>query len=195
MIVQTAPIFVAFGSFILLKEKPSTHLWIGIAVTIAGGIIIGASDLGQGKNNLIGDMLALLGSLGLAGYWLAGRRLRKKIDILCYASVVYSSAAIVLIALALASGASFFPYPRQTLLYLILIAVVPQVIGHTSFNYGLRFLSAPVISVLVLGEPAGATILAYFILNERLSILKIVGAFIILIGVYLTARSENQLSE
>ena len=164
-------------------------LWVGICITIVGGLIIGLEDFSFEKADLRGDALALAGAVGLAGYWLAGRHLRKKISTLHYAAVVYGSSGIILLSLALLSGASLYPYTGKTLLYLLLIALVPQVIGHTSFNFGLKFISAPVLSVLVLGEPVGAILLAYFILGEHLSAIKIIGGAIVLLGVYATAKS------
>ncbi|MCR4438686.1 MAG: DMT family transporter [bacterium] len=189
VLVQTAPIFVALGSRLLLRESVPPLLWLGIGLAMLGGIIIAGQDWGLGVDTLRGDLLALAGAVGAAGYWLAGRRLRATIGILHYAAVVYSTAAILLTALALLSGARLWPYPTSTLLLLLLIGLVPQVIGHTSFNYGLRFLPASVVSVLVLGEPVGATVLAYFILAETVSATKALGGMVILAGVYLTARA------
>ena len=187
----TSPIFVALGSYFILKEKLRLLLLAGIVSTIVGGILMGSADAGVGDNKLFGDVLAIIGAVGLAGYWLAGRHLRSKIGILPYVSVVYSAAAVLLILLAVISGGSFYPYPPTTFLYLLLIAIVPQVIGHTSFNFSLRFLSAPVVSALVLGEPIGATILAYFILDESISSQKAIGACLVLVGVYFAARGET----
>ncbi|MBC7187025.1 MAG: DMT family transporter [Calditrichaeota bacterium] len=189
VLVQTAPIFVALGSRFILRESVQPLLWLGIGLAMAGGVVIASQDWGSGVDTLQGDLLALAGAVGAAGYWVAGRRLRATIGILHYAAVVYSTAAILLTALALFSGARLGPYPANTLLLLLLIGLVPQVIGHTSFNYGLRFLPASVVSVLVLGEPVGATVLANFILGESVSATKALGGIVILAGVYLTARA------
>jgi drug/metabolite transporter (DMT)-like permease len=190
VLVQTAPIFVALGSYVLLRETPRPLTGVGILLAFLGGFVIAGNDRGSSPETLRGDLLALAGAIGAAGYWVAGRRLRTTIGILPYAAVVYTTAAILLTALAVATGARLWPYPRHTLLLLFLIGMVPQVIGHTSFNYGLRFLSASVVSVLVLGEPVGATLLAYFILGEPVSAMKAAGGITILLGVYLAARAE-----
>ncbi len=191
VLVQTAPIFVALGSYLVLREPPRPLMLVGIALAMLGGLVIAGHDRTSGQDPLRGDVLALAGAIGAAGYWLAGRRLRATIGILPYAAVVYSTAAVLLTSLALCTGTPLWPYPNRTLLLLLLIGVVPQVIGHTSFNYGLRFLSASVVSVLVLGEPVGATLLAYFILGEPVSATKAIGGIAILLGVYLTARAES----
>lgn len=191
VLVQTAPILVALGSYFLLGETPRPLTLIGIALAVLGGLVIASHDRGSGHDPLRGDLLALAGAIGAAGYWLAGRRLRATIGIFPYAAVVYSTAAIVLTLLALCTGVRLWPYPSRTLFLLFLIGLVPQVIGHTSFNYGLRFLSASVVSVLVLGEPVGATVLAYFVLGEPVSATKAIGGMAILMGVYLTARAES----
>ncbi len=189
-LVQTAPIFVALGSYLLLREGPNRMQSLGIILAILGGFAIAGHDFSLGARNLRGDLLAVAGAVGAAGYWLAGRHLRTSIGILPYAAVVYSTAAVLLTSLAIITGAPLWPYPARTLLLLILIALVPQVIGHTSFNYGLRFLSASAVSVLVLGEPVGATILAYLVLDEPVSAVKALGGIITMSGVYLTARAE-----
>ena len=191
VLVQTSPIFVALGSVFILKERVSPLLVVGILLSVGGGVIIGLEDWGTGKNPFIGDVLALLGGVGGAGYWLAGRKLRLKVTTLQYVSVVYTTTAVVLLLISLCFRIPLHGFSGSTYLLLVLIALVPQVIGHTSFNWALRFLSASSVSVAALGEPVGASLLAYFILSEKVTNLKIVGGALILSGVYLALRSET----
>lgn len=192
VLVQSAPIFVALGSFIFLRERPSILMLLGIIIALAGSVIISAHDFSLDRNSLIGNMLAVGGAIGAAGYLLAGRKLRAEIDIFRYVTVVYSIAAVLLIVIAVASGASFVGYRPVTYLLFIAIAFIPQVIGHTTINWALKYFSATAVAVIILGEPIGASILALVILGEKIATVKIIGAAIILGGVILAIISENR---
>jgi drug/metabolite transporter (DMT)-like permease len=126
----------------------------------------------------------------VTGYLLAGRRLRQGLSLLPYISLTYSVAAAVTLVLCLFTGQRFTGYSSTTYLMFILLALVPQVIGHSAFNWALGYLSAPFVSVTILGEPVGATILAYLILNEVPTLLNLIGGAMILSGIYLASRQE-----
>lgn len=125
-----------------------------------------------------------------AGYLLIGRRLRGGISLVPYIFVVYGIAAIVLIGLMFTSGQSAIGYPPQTYVWLILLALVPQLMGHSSFNWALGYLSAAFVSITLLGEPIGSAVLAYILLDETPTILKIIGAILILAGIFVASRGE-----
>lgn len=192
VLVQSAPVFVVIGSMIFLKERPTFLMLIGIAVALAGAIVISAADFRAEHSSLIGNILAMSGALAIAGYLLIGRKLRPRIDTMIYVSVVYTSAAIVTFFLAVLSGNSFFHYNVQTFVFLAAIAFVPQVIGHTSFNWALKYFSAATVSIVALGEPIGASILALIILGERLTLLKILGGGVIIAGLCAVLISETR---
>jgi drug/metabolite transporter (DMT)-like permease len=190
VLVQSAPIFVAMGSFIFLKEKPSKLMLLGILIALAGSIIISAHDFSLDKNSLMGNLLAVAGAIGAAGYLLAGRKIRAEIDTFRYVTVVYSVTAILLLLLALLSGNSLVGYTPKTYLLLFAIAMIPQVIGHTTVNWALKYFSATAVAVIILGEPIGASFLALVILGETLSAVKIIGGVIILTGVIIAIVAE-----
>ncbi len=190
VLVQSAPIFVAMGSFIFLKEKPSKLMLLGILIAFIGSIIISAHDFSLDKNSLVGNLLAVAGAIGAGGYLLAGRKLRTEIDTFRYVTVVYSVAAILLILITLMIGNSLAGYTSKTYLLLFAIAMIPQVIGHTTVNWALKFFTATAVAVIILGEPIGASILALVILGETLSAVKIIGGLIILIGVIIAILAE-----
>lgn len=192
VLVQTAPIFVAFGAFFFLKERLSWQLIIGILITVGGGSIIGLLDVSANSDSLRGDLLAVAGAIGASGYLLIGRLLRANIDIFRYVTVVYSATSLFLIVLAFVSKTHLIGFSPLTYLLLIAIAFVPQVIGHTTINWILEYFSASAVSVIVLAEPIGATILAYFILSENVTASKISGAAVILTGVLITLQAESK---
>ncbi len=189
--VSTSPIFVGLASHSLLKERVSPQMFLGIAVSMLGGMIIGYGDLGLGARELFGDLLAIAGAVMVSGYFLVGRRLRRQLSLLSYIFLVYATAASFLVALCLLAGHPFSGYSRQTYLMFFLLAVVPQIIGHSSFNWALAYLPATFVGVSTLGEPVGSTILAYFILSEIPTLAKIGGGVLILAGIYVSSRAES----
>lgn len=189
--VATNPLFVGIASHLFTEDKVSRVMFSGIILAVLGGMIIGWDDMALGGRALWGDLLALGGAVMAAGYFLAGRRLRPKVSLLAYISLVYSMAALGALALTALAGESFTGYSSYTYLLFLLLAIGPQVIGHSSFNWALRHVSAAVVAVAILGEPVGSTILAYFILREAPTLLKIGGAALILGGIYFSLRKER----
>ena len=190
VLVATAPVFVGIGSALFLKERLSRQLIFGIFVTISGAIIISFQEFGSSENSLFGNMLALSGAIGGAGYFLIGRNLRSRINTFDYATVVYSITAIMLLAIALFMNLNMTGYAPKIFLILFLIAIIPQVIGHTSLNWSLKYVSATTVSVITLSEPISASILAFFILGEKIMVIQFIGGILILVGVSLTLKSE-----
>lgn len=193
LLVQSTPIFVAAGSVIFLKEKPMLLTVIGATIALAGSVIIGLYDFSMEQTSLTGNLLAVGGAVGAAGYILAGRKSRATIDTLRYVTVVYSLTAVFLLLIALASRAPFFDYDGRTFVLLFAIAIFPQIFGHTSFNWALKYINATTVSIILLGEPIGASLLAYFILGETLTLIKILGGMVILIGVTVVLVSEAKV--
>jgi drug/metabolite transporter (DMT)-like permease len=193
--VSTNPLFVGLASVLILRESLTRGTIAGIAVAAIGGAIIGWSDLGNaGAESVQGDLLALMGAVTVSGYLLIGRRLRKHLSLIAYISLVYSTAAIFLLALAIVMNASLFGYSWQAYALIALLAAGPQLIGHTSYNWALKYLSATFITVTLLAEPIGATILAIPLLNQNPEPIKLTGGALILVGIYLAARDESQQS-
>lgn len=193
ILVTTNPLFVALASTFILRERVSLILLLSILLAISGGIVIAWDDLEKGPEKIWGDFLALLGAVMASGYLLVGRRVRQKMELIPYVSLVYGVAAIFLIILALIKGDSFFNYPARTYLLFLLLALLPQLVGHTSLNWALKFFSATLVAVIILGEPIGATLLAYFFLAEPLTEQIFWGGALVLIGIYLAAREEAKL--
>ena len=200
VLVTTGPIWVALASWLFLREKLSRAIVVGLIVSVAGGIIVGLSDsagFGLAGSQLWGDFLALAGAWFVAGYLLIGRQLRDRMSLIAYIFIVYGSAAVLLIALGLASGASFtadaagVPYQPIGLVWLTLMALFPQLLGHSSYNYALRFLPTTYVAVVALAEPVGTSLLAFFLLNELPPPLTIVGALVILIGIAIASRPDR----
>lgn len=186
-LVGTTPLFVALFSLLVLSEPTNARLWVGILCTIVGGGFIAGTDFSFSRQALLGDGLALLGALMAAGYLLTGRAARQDLDLCTYIFGTYSTAALTLLLCCLLTGTPLLGFSRQTFLALVLLAIVPQLIGHTTFNWTLKFLSSATVAVLILGEPIGATLLAYVILGETVSVPKAVGLVVLGMGILLSS--------
>ena len=194
VLVTATPIFTAVASYLLFKEKLTVKIVLGITVSIGGSVVIGYGNWSIGTNQLLGAGLALAGALAVAGYLLIGRRLRRTTGLLSYTFVTYSSAAVLLLITALASGYSFYGYSGNTYLMFVLLALIPQILGHSSLNWSLKFMPATMVTIAVLGEPIIATILALLILNESPTYTEIIGGILILGGIFIAFKGNKRLS-
>ena len=194
VLVTISPIFVAVASFVLFREKITPRIITGIAITIIGAFTIGFNSWQLGGASVKGSILASLGALAIAGYLLIGRKLRQKMELLSYIFLTYSSAAVILLVWCFIVGGSFTGYSGETYLMFILLALVPQLLGHSSFNWSLRFMPATMVTIAVLGEPVGATILAFAILKEVPTVFEIIGGILILGGIGLAFSKNSTIS-
>ncbi len=206
VLVSTTPLFVALLGPALLGERLARLASVGLILALLGGAVVGLSDtcslsrLGlvcpplrdfvQGPA-FLGDLLALCGAFAGACYMIIGRRLRGHVSLISYIFLVYGMAALVLIAIMFAFGQTPWGYPAQAYLWFLLLALVPQLLGHSTFNWALGYLSAVFVSLTLLGEPVGSTILAYFILGEKPTVLKLFGAILILTGILAASLREQ----
>jgi drug/metabolite transporter (DMT)-like permease len=188
VLVATMPVFCGLISHFLLKERISKPLVWGIGLAITGTIIVCFQDLTRSTASLYGDILALLGAVFGAGYLIIGRRVRKEADLLSYIFPVYGVSALLLVLLSLVFRVSFTGYTAETYLLFLLLAVVPQLIGHSSFNWALRYLSASPVALVILGEPVLSTFFAWLFLKENLTGGAVVGGLLIFGGIYLAVR-------
>lgn len=200
--VSTSPLWVSLFSPIFLREPLKRNAVIGMLLALAGGILIGTGDLCRweagvvcqplteltGGRAFLGNALALLGALTVAGYFMIGRNLRARLPLVPYIFLVYSMAAIALLTVALANGLSFFGFLPSTYLWIALLAIIPQLLGHSTYNWALRYLPAAFVSIATLSEPVGSSVLAFFILGERPTFVLLIGGMFILAGVYAASQ-------
>ncbi|MCI2425190.1 DMT family transporter [Candidatus Acetothermia bacterium] len=184
VLVTTNPIFVGIGAHLFFREKTSRALLIGIVLAMAGAILIGWNGQRGGEDTLYGNFLALLGAVMASGYLLLGRRVRQSMPLINYIFILYGAATIILLSASLIMRQPLFGHNSMTYLYLLLLALIPQLLGHTTINWALRYLPASTVAVIILGEPVGATILAYFILSEGLTAMTAIGGAAVLTGIY-----------
>jgi len=198
ILVTTTPLWVALLSPLVLKEKVQRSFYVGMLFALLGGIIIALSSSckltasglvcaqsqsGINTQTIQGMLLALLGAWMASGYMLIGRKIRAETDNSQYTLVVYASAALILLFMSVFRGEKLFGYSSSAYMIFLAMALVPQTLGHSVLNYTLKFLPATVISMALLGEPIGSTILAIVFLKEIPSTLEVVGGILILIGI------------
>jgi drug/metabolite transporter (DMT)-like permease len=189
----TSPLWVAIGSWLLLRERLTRAVVYGLIIAVTGSLVIGLGDMMQaaGSASLLGNSLALVGALMVTGYWLIGRRVRGSLSLAPYVAIVYSMASVVLLIMVGGARQSLTGYDTITYVWFVLLALVPQLVGHSSFNWALARLPAVFVAVATLGEPIGATVLAYFLLGETPTTIRLLGAGLVLAGIAVTMRSQT----
>ncbi|MEX0912123.1 MAG: DMT family transporter [Gemmatimonadota bacterium] len=190
-LVATQPVWVAIFALVALGERPSSRQWAGIVIAVLGAGVIGWGDLGGGADPIRGDLLALAGAMLVAGYYVIGRNLRVGIGLWPYVGIVYGAAAVTLLLALLSTGQPVFgPYPARDWLVFLGLAAGPMMIGHTGQNWALRYLPAYAVNLTLLGEPLGATIIAWLLpaIAETPPVEAVLGGTLILTGILLGLR-------
>lgn len=219
-LVQAQPLFVVLGAWALLDERVTPGVVAGIGVALVGMATMTLGDLVlpdallllaertgfdgfaavydgpadpdlTGESPLYGDALALVAAVAAAAYVLAGRSLRQRVSLIPYVTVVYVVCAAVLLALTVARGHPLFDYPPREWTLFLGMAVVPGVFGHTVLNWALGYLESSVVSVSLLGEPVGSTLLAVVLIDEIPTPATVVGGLVVLAGISLTAKRQS----
>ena len=203
VLVNTQPIVVAILSVVWLREPPTRAQWLGIAIAMAGALIVALPDLAasaragvSGRNPFLGDILALVGAVTAGTYYVIGRRLRATLDVWSYVALVYGACFVTLVALAWTVHAQIGHQPRRELAIFVALAVGPMLLGHTALNWTLEFLPAYVVNLVLLGEPVGATLIAAFLpgIREVPSVATFVGGALVLGGVLMAARATRAVA-
>ncbi|MCJ7696326.1 MAG: DMT family transporter [Anaerolineaceae bacterium] len=208
VLVTTTPIWVAMLSPLILKEQVTKNIILGLVIAIIGGIIVSLSNvcqISQGTMScdisitsffkgkvLLGNLLALFGAFMASGYMLVGRVLRKRIDNLPYTFIVYGISALLLDLLVIIRRENLFFFSRDIYIWLFALGIIPQLLGHSIFNWALKFIPASLVSIALLGEPIGSSILAFFILREAPTLIEACGGCLILLGIILASLTTKR---
>ncbi|MFN2146087.1 MAG: DMT family transporter [Anaerolineales bacterium] len=197
VLVTTTPLWVAIAAPLTIKEPITRMIAIGLLIAMVGTFVVGLSDacafaevvmcppIGEFVQGtaFLGDLLALIGAWVAAGYVIIGRSVRERMEVVPYIFLVYGFAAIILIGMAVFSGQPLTGFSRDSYLWLALLGLVPQLIGHSIYNWSLGYLPAAFVAVTLLGEPIGTSILAFLVLDETPGWVKLVGGALILGGI------------
>lgn len=182
VLVTLQPLFAFVGTYLFYKEVITLKAIVSGLIAICGSVLISWGDFTISSKALWGDFLALLACALITAYLLLGQSVRKRLSLVTYTFVVYLISSFTLFIYVIYNHQSLYPYPMEDWVYFILLAIIPTLLGHTLFNWSLKWISTNVISMAILFEPVGATILAYFILHETINWMQFVGGLIVLFG-------------
>jgi drug/metabolite transporter (DMT)-like permease len=195
VIVTLQPLFAMVGGYFLFKERFSKGAIFGCVLAILGSVIIGWRDFQISGEALFGDILAFIAAGIITGYFFIGQSVRKDLSLVPYSVIGYGSSAIFLAIYALIQHQSFVHYSAHTWWLFFGLAFIATILGQTIFNWLLKWLSSSVISMSILGETIGTCILAYFILDEMITLQQGIGIFIILFGLALFLIQQNKAAQ
>lgn len=185
VLVTMQPLFAFLGTYLFFKEKITFNTFVAGGIAILGSVLIGWGDFKISGSALYGDLLALVACALVTGYLLFGQDVRKRLSLVTYTMVVYSISTITLFFYIIVKGESFGPYASMDWFWFILLAIIPNLLGHNLFNWSLKWVSTNVISIAILFEPVGAAVLAIFIFNEYLTATQIIGGSVVITGIML----------
>jgi drug/metabolite transporter (DMT)-like permease len=189
VLASLSPVWIAAAAWIAGEGPPRRAVLLSIVLALAGSAILAAGGLGEGSSTLLGDGLALVGGLCMAGYLLAGRRARRRLPLLPYIALCYATAAAALWAAVIALSLPAAGFSATTWQALFAMALVSQIIGHGSYNWALRAFDARFIAVCLLGEPVLASLFGWLWLGERPAVATVVGGALVLAGIWTGARA------
>lgn len=192
VLVTLQPIFAFIGTYFIFGERFSPGAIISMIIALAGSFIISWGDFQIGGMALFGDMLALLGALAITVYFLIGQQLRRSLSLMTYTFIVYSMSSVTLIIYNLILNNDFTGYSSSNWLIFIILAIIPTFLGHTVFNWALKWLSTSTISMAIVFEPIGASILAYFLLGEIVTASQWLGGAVVIFGLFLFTMSTSR---
>lgn len=192
VLVTLQPIFAFIGTYIFFQERFTPGAIISMIIALFGSFIISWGDFQISGLALLGDILALLGAIMVTAYFLIGQNMRKRLSLMTYTFVVYGISSITLLIYNICLGISFVGYPTSYWWVFLALAIVPTFLGHTMFNWSLKWLSTSTISMAIIFEPIGATILAYLLLDEMVTWSQWLGGTIVLFGLFLFIMSTTK---
>ena len=194
-LVTTNLLWIGIASFVLFGERPRWLMIVGMVVSISGSVLIFWSDSNAGSpgsNPLLGNFLALAGSWCFSAYLLIGRRLRADMPLSAYIWLAYGTAALFLLLACQGAGVSLAGYSAPAYLVALGMALGPQLVGHTAYNWSLKHVSSTFVAVVTLGEPVGSAALAWVFFGESFAPVQGLGFVLLLAGIYLAARGEGR---
>ncbi|WP_042142416.1 DMT family transporter [Paucisalibacillus sp. EB02] len=192
VLVTLQPIFAFLGTYLFFKERFSAGAVISMVIALLGSVIISWGDFQVSGMALFGDILAFIAAIAITAYFLLGQNARKRLSLMTYTYVVYGVSSITLILYNLALQNPFLGYSVDYWLIFLALAIIPTFFGHTLFNWALKWLSTSTISMAIVFEPIGASILAYFILGEKITWSQWLGGTIVIFGLFLFIMSTTR---
>ena len=195
VLVDTEVLFVALGTVLVLRQRLSGRAWLAVTLAFGGSVVIAMADTAVGPDAVRGDIIALSGALCMAVYTMIGAVCRKNISTTVYTFLVYCSAALTVLVIALFSGLPLAGYGAENVLTAFGMAVFCTLLGHSVFSWGLKYLPPAFISTAKLLEPVFASVWGLALFGERPGVLTLLGGAVIIAGVALYGRAAGRETE
>lgn len=190
ILVTTSPLIVAFLSKLFFQEHLHKNVYAGIALGLIGAVVLTGGDSRLEGRALWGDLLAFIGALSFAFYLILGKRVRTRLNNLDYTSFVFLSASVMLFVISVIANQPLWNFDSKSIIFIVTLAIIPQLIGHSSITWALGSVRATLVSVAIMAEPVGAILLAWLILNEHPSLANLIGGLIILSGIFIAYKKS-----
>jgi drug/metabolite transporter (DMT)-like permease len=191
IILALEPVFVMIGAFFVFKDRAHKFAILGLIIALAGAFFVGSGDIGISQTAFTGDILSFLGTIAIAVNMLIAKRILTRIPSYLYSLIVFSVTFLCFAFYNLSLGTSMMGYPGKEWLLFLLLAIVPTVFGHMIFNWLLQYVKPTTISMTVLAEPVGASLLGIVIFREMITEFQVIGGVFIIIGLLLYLKSEQ----
>jgi drug/metabolite transporter (DMT)-like permease len=181
-LVTATPLILAVVSLATRRDRPDTRHYASIGLAVLGLTLIGGADVAN-DGALIGDALAFVGAGAMAVYMLRVRQHGETLDVWAFSGVATAVGAMALLVTAAATGVPLTIPTTEAGIYVVLAALIPQLVGHTCLTWALRHTRPTVVGIATVGEPVGSTLLAVVWLDERASLSTLIGCAVVLIAV------------
>ncbi|WP_404459210.1 DMT family transporter [Sutcliffiella horikoshii] len=195
VLVTLQPLFAFIGTYLFFQERLSTKAIVSGLMAIAGSVIISWGDFQISGMALFGDVLALVACALVTAYLLFGQDVRKRLSLITYTFIVYGICCITLLLYVLVTGESLTGYSSTDWFWFLMLAIIPTLLGHSLFNWAVKYISTNVISMSILFEPIGAAVLAYFVLNEMVTWTQFTGGLLVMLSVGYFLRDNRKKNE
>jgi drug/metabolite transporter (DMT)-like permease len=189
-LVTATPLLLAIVAFATKRDRPTPRQLLAIPVALVGTAMLGGSDAFS-SDALLGDALAFVGAIAMAGYLLLVRRHGDALPVLAFATIACGTGGVVLLGTAAAVGLPLVPPTAEAALFVVLATLLPQLVGHTALTWALRHVPPTTIGLATVAEPVGATLLAWLWLHEVPSALALAGCAVTLASVLLAFRRTS----
>ncbi|MFB9325971.1 DMT family transporter [Paenibacillus aurantiacus] len=191
ILLSLEPVFVMIGTFLIFKDRASRLAVIGMVIALAGAIIVGSGDMSISQEAVFGDLLSFLGTVAVAINMLIAKQILTRVPAYLYSLIVFFFTFLCFLAYNLSMGIELTGYPRKEWVVFLLLAIIPTVFGHLVFNWLMQYVKATTISMSVLAEPIGASLLGMLLFSEMVSGMQLFGGAFIIYGLYLYLRAEK----
>lgn len=191
ILLSLEPVFVMVGTFLIFKDRASRLAIIGMVIALVGAVIVGSGDMSVSREAIFGDLLSFLGTAAVAVNMLIAKQILTRVPAYLYSLIVFFFTFLCFLVYNLSMGIELTGYARKEWIVFLLLAVIPTVFGHLVFNWLMQYVKATTISMSVLAEPVGASLLGILLFGEIVTGMQLFGGAFIIYGLYLYLRAEK----